>query len=175
MTKRPHAWEVGLQRPLGVPQGDIGPLEHVKTDVARFGDKENSRISQDRRPSKFKNHTAANTNPRPILTKNKAVPTTRRPLKPKHSNALALRAAYPISEHIVKSNLYDDENWIGQQQVLFASILNEILETAAFDSTSWDNERLEKVRLASFEYFQSSSFQSIVHRLTTVPVHIILF
>jgi len=165
MSKRPRDRDVGLQRPQRIPRRGIGLSKRVKTDVAHDRDKENIRMSRNTPPSKLLNR---NHNLRPTRTQPKVVSSTRQALKPKSNNFLALRVAHPISEHVVKSNLYDDENWIGQQQELFTPILNEILETETSRVTSWDDQALEMARVSSFEYYQSNSFQSIVHRLGTV-------
>jgi len=164
MSKRPREWDVGLQRPQIIARRGIGPSKRIKTDVAHDGEKENLRMSHDT-PSKLQSR---NHDPKPTMTKPKVVPSSRQALKPKNHNSLALSIAHPISEHVVKSNLYDDENWIGQQQELFTSILNEILETETSQAASWDEQALERARPASFEYYQSNSFQSIVHRLSSV-------
>jgi hypothetical protein len=165
MSKRPREWDVGLQRPQRILRRGIGPSKRIKTDVEHDGDKENLRMSHDIHSSKLQSR---NIDPKPTMTKPKVVPSSRQALKPKSNNSLALRIAHPISEHVVKSNLYDDENWIGQQQELFTSILNEILETETSQAASWDDQALERARTASFEYYQSNSFQSIVHRLSSV-------
>jgi len=165
MSKRPCEWDVGLQRPQRIPRRGNGPSKRIKTDVAHDGDKENIRMSHNTPPSKLRNR---NHNLRQIITKPKPVPLTRRALIPKSNNSLALKTVHPISEHVIKSNLYDNENWIGQQQELFTSILNEILETETSQAASWDDQALERARIASFEYYQSNSFQSIVHRLSSV-------
>jgi hypothetical protein len=165
MSKRPREWDVGLQRPQRIARRGIGPSKRIKTDVAHDGEKENLRMSHDTLPSKLQSR---NHDPKPAMTKAKVVPSRRQALKPKSHNSLTLRVAHPISEHVVKSNLYDDENWIGQQQELFTSILNEILETETSQAAAWDDQALERARTASFEYYQSNSFQSIVHRLSSV-------
>ena len=79
-----------------------------------------------------------------------------------------LIVAHPISKHIIKSNLYNDEGWIGQQQQLFVAILNDILESQQCKTTLWKVDALENARASAFEYYQTQDFQNIVKLLNTV-------
>lgn len=165
MSKRRREDEVGTQPHQRIPRRGIGPSKRIKTDVTYFPDKENvlSRL-QNAMP---KNEKQRKQKSIPFAKKG-AIQSTRQALKPKVNNYLAMCVAHPISENVIKSNLYDDENWIVQQQELFTSILNEILETETSHLASWDDQNLERIRAASFQYYQSNSFQSIVQRLNSV-------
>jgi hypothetical protein len=165
MSKRRREDEVGTQPRQRIPRRGIGPSKRIKTDVTYFADKENV-------PSKLQNAMPETEKQRKHtlipFAKKGAIQSTRQALKPKANNYLAMRVAHPISENVIKSNLYDDENWIQQQQELFTSILNETLETVTSRSTFWDDQDLERIRASSFQYYQSNSFQSIVQRLNSV-------
>jgi len=77
-----------------------------------------------------------------------------------------LLSIHPVSKHIAKSDLYNDESWIGQQQRLFTSILNEVLESQNAKPDPWDEESIRKT---AFDFYQADSFQLIVRRLKIVP------
>ena len=165
MSKRRREDEVGTQPRRMIPRRGVGPSKRIKTDVTYFADKENV-------PSKLQNAMPENEKQRKQtlipFAKKGAIQSSRQALKPKVNNHLAMRVAHPISENVIKSNLYDDENWIQQQQELFTSILNETFETETSRSASWDDQNLERIRVVSFQYYQSNSFQSIVQRLNSV-------
>ena len=102
--------------------------------------------------------------------KTKSIKSTKQPrsrvLQRKTNNRPKLLACHPVSKHIVKSDLYNDEGWIGRQQRLFTSILNEVLESPNAGPDPWDEESIRK---AAFEFYQADSFQLIVRRLKSVP------
>lgn len=87
-----------------------------------------------------------------------------RVLQPKNNHSKLL-ASHPVSKHIAKSDLYNDEGWIGQQQRLFTLILNEVLGSENAKPDSWDEE---SVRKTAFDFYQSDSFQLVVRRLKIV-------
>lgn len=89
-------------------------------------------------------------------------------LQPKCLNVSAELKRHPISKHVLKSTLYNDEGWIGQQQALMTSILNEILSTHARKNKSWEEKELENARTTAFAYYQSDEFQIIIRRLNSV-------
>jgi hypothetical protein len=105
-----------------------------------------------------------------IPPKTKSIKATKQPrsraLQRKTNNHPKLLACHPVSKHIVKSDLYNDEGWIGRQQQLFTSILNEVLESPNTAPDPWDEE---SVRKTAFEFYQADSFQLIVRRLKSVP------
>jgi hypothetical protein len=86
-------------------------------------------------------------------------------LQPKQNNHSKLLASHPVSKHIARSDAYNDESWIGQQQRLFTSILNEVLVSEGAKRDSWDEESIRKT---AFDFYQSDSFQLIVKRLKIV-------
>lgn len=162
MNKRSQETIVGLKHPRGLPKRGIGPLKRIKTDATHSAAKENL-LPKAQTPRRDKDKQR-------LPSEQKCASySTRQALKPRVSNALAIRVAHPISEKVVKSNLYDDENWIAQQQELFTAILNEMLETETCRSVPWDGPVLERIRVASFQYYQNNTFQSIVRRLRSVP------
>ena len=89
-----------------------------------------------------------------------------RVLQPKTKNYSKLLASHPVSKHIAKADLYNDEGWIGQQQRLFTSILNEVLDSQNANPRPWDEESIRKT---AFDFYQADSFQLIVRRLKNVP------
>jgi hypothetical protein len=99
--------------------------------------------------------------------------TTRKaiPLQPKTLNT-SIRIStpldqHPISRHILKSNLYDDESWIDQQQQLFTTILNRTFAQYG-KASSWGDEEAEGIKAVAFQYYQSELLQSTVPRLRSV-------
>ena len=86
----------------------------------------------------------------------------------KYNNTPELLAAHPVSKHILRPNLYDDEAWKGKQQELFVGILNDILESQKKTSMTWNGQAPESIRSTAFEYYQADTFQEIAKRLTTV-------
>jgi hypothetical protein len=88
-------------------------------------------------------------------------------LQPKQSITTLLNK-HPVSTHITKSDLYDDENWVAQQQELFTAVLNDILKVQCSPPSLWDRVLLEKFRKKAFEYYETEVFQSIVKRLNNV-------
>jgi hypothetical protein len=96
----------------------------------------------------------------------------RRALQPKNAKPVLPKTKalkqHPISDHILKANLYDDESWIGQQQKLFTSILNEVFASQNQKSNQWDEDMLEKARVIAFQYYQGDDFQLLVCRITSV-------
>lgn len=107
---------------------------------------------------------------RGIPRKTSSVKTKKQPrsraLQPKTNDRSKLLANYPVSQHIAKSDLYNEEGWIGQQQRLFTSILNEVLESQNTKAGPWDEESIRKT---AFDFYQADSFQLIVRRLRIVP------
>ena len=83
-------------------------------------------------------------------------------------NVTKLLNKHPISIHITKSDLYNDENWVGQQQELFTSVLNDIFEGQYSPLNLWGRGLLEIFRKEAFEYYETEVFQSIVKRLSSV-------
>ena len=105
-----------------------------------------------------------------IPRKTSSIKATKQPrsraLQPKTNDRSKLLANHPVSQHIAKSDLYNEEGWIGQQQRLFTSILNEVLESQNAKASPWDEESIRKT---AFDFYQADSFQLIVRRLKIVP------
>jgi hypothetical protein len=87
--------------------------------------------------------------------------------QPKINNISNLLIKHPISKHVLKSNLYSGENWIEQQQKVFTSVLNEVLESHDLTSKAWKDD-IETIRATAFDYYQGETFQNTARRLSTV-------
>jgi hypothetical protein len=119
-----------------------------------------------------KRSSCASRNVRESLIKNRKQFRSRQILQPKtkivsHTNSKVLQQ-HPPSDHILKANLYDDESWVGQQQALFTSILNEVFASQRRMSHSWNEGILDKIRTVAFQYYQGNTFQLLVHRIKSV-------
>jgi hypothetical protein len=141
----------------------------VKRRLDSVADKENILCSRDNEQAKFANQLSRYTE---YSTKGSTTKKTTRPpsrvLQLKINNTSQLLHKHPVSQHITKSNLYSDENWIGMQQQLFTSILNEVLGSQFSGPNTWKFEILKDIRKIAFEYYQKEAFQIIVKRLNTV-------
>lgn len=139
----------------------------------READKENvplSRVTQ-RENMSARHRSKKITNGRAAVKPKKNAPGTRKVLtvkKTKYDDTTELLAAHPVSKHILRSNLYDDETWKGKQQELFVGILNDILGSQKKTSMTWDGQAPEGIRSAAFEYYQADTFRDIAKRLNTV-------
>ena len=180
MAKRKRDDEPCASRLPTTIAGGLGKSKRVKVQQStRAADKENIRFpeanSKSKAPVKFP-AWGANILKKKAATKRR-VPSrplnARSALQPKSLNVSTEVKKHPISEHILKPNLYNDEGWIGQQQVLMTSILNEILETHACQEQAWKEKDLENARKMAFQYYQSDEFQIIVRRLSSVSLLII--
>lgn len=177
MAKRKRDDNPGASRLRTTISGGLGKSKRVKAQQSsRVADKENIKPpepkSKSKAPVKFP-PWGANIPKKTAATKRK-VPfrplNSRRVLQPKSLNVSTELKKHPISEHILKPNLYNHEGWIGQQQVLMTSILNEVLETHACQNKAWKEEDLENARTLAFQYYQSDEFQIIVRRLSSVSL-----
>jgi hypothetical protein len=154
----------------------LGKPKRVKSQQSNcVADKEN-RLPESKPPSKpsLQSRVSGAKNPRNGITTKRKVssgPLLYRPvLQPKCLNVSAQLKKYPISKHIINPNSYKDEGWIGQQQVLMTSILNEVLETHSSQSKIWKEKDLDLARTKAFDYYQSDEFQIIVRRLNSVSL-----
>jgi hypothetical protein len=177
MAKRKREDHPGASRLRTTISGGLGKSKRVKVQQStRVADKENVSIPETRprsKPAVKFPAWGANIPKKTIATKRKVSsrPFTSRPvLQQKSVNISEELKKHPISKHVLKPNLYNDEVWIGQQQVLMTSILNEILETNSSQNKLWSEKDLEKARAKAFEYYQSDEFQIIVRRLNSVPL-----
>lgn len=111
-------------------------------------------------------------NLRESLIGNRKQSRPRQTLQPKTKNvsptASKVLQQHPLSAHILKANLYDYESWVGQQQAVFTSILNEVFASQKSMSRSWNERALDKVRAVAFQYYQCDTFQLLVHRIRNV-------
>src|SRR5437667_2195797 len=113
-------------------------------------DKENIRHSRWVKDSKSVPKPGSHSELPPAIIQETKPPRRSRPLQSKLNNPKLL-IQHPVSNHIAKSNLYNDESWIGQQQQLFTAILNEILESQSPRSSTWDDgDLLEQMRKTAF-------------------------
>ena len=79
-----------------------------------------------------------------------------------------LRKEHPISKHITKSNLYNYEGWIEQQEAVFTSVLNGIIGPSDWRKDDWEEDMWEDVRELAFLTYQTASFQTISSRIERV-------
>jgi hypothetical protein len=177
MAKRKREDDPGASRLRTTISGGLGKSKRVKVrQSTRVADKENITLPETKpqsKPTVKFPAWGANVPKKTITTKRKVSsrPLTSRPvLQQKSLNISAELKKHPISKHVLKPNLYNDEGWIGQQQVLMTSILNEILETHSSQNKLWKEKDLEKARAKAFEYYQGDEFQIIVRRLNSVPL-----
>lgn len=155
----------------------LGKPKRVKSQQSnRVADNKENRLPESKPPSKpsLQSRVSGAKNPRNGITTKRKVssgPLLYRPvLQPKCLNVSAQLKKYPISKHIINPNSYKDEGWIGQQQVLMTSILNEVLETHSSQSKIWKEKDLDLARTKAFDYYQSDEFQIIVRRLNSVSL-----
>lgn len=174
MAKRKREDESAAFRPrINIAEG-LGKAKRVRIgQCTRVADKENIRAPEARSwPKPGPRFPACKSNIHKN-TKTKKPPSVkhlpgRGVLQPKCLNVSAELKRHPISEHVLKSNLYNDEGWIGQQQVLMTSVLNEIFDTHTRRNKSWEEKELQNARTIAFAYYQSDEFQIIIRRLNSV-------
>ena len=82
-----------------------------------------------------------------------------------------LRKEHPISKHITKSNLYNYEGWIEQQEAVFTSVLNGIIGPSDWRKDDWEEDMWEDVRELAFLTYQTASFQTVSSRIERVIFH----
>jgi hypothetical protein len=158
---------------MNIAEG-LGKAKRVRSEqCTRVADKENTRAAEAKPwpksypqfpPCRSNIHKNTKTK-KPLSVKHSA---RRGILQPKCLNVSAELKRHPISEHVLKSNVYNDGGWIGQQQVLMTSILNETLDTHVRKNKSWEDKELRNARTIAFAYYQSNEFQIIIRRLNSV-------
>ena len=168
MSKRTRSFEdIDVHQPPKHSSRGLGQSKRVKRKTAAIvTDKENIPYSPQTEHRKLIAKPPIHPG---IPQRTSSVKATNHPrpraLQPKVNNYSKLLATHPVSKHIAKSDLYNDEAWIGHQQQLFTSILNEILEHEHAHPDPWDEECIRK---AAFDFYQEDHFQLIVRRLNNV-------
>lgn len=164
-------------RPPKAISGGLGKAKRLKRPaMAMLAEKENIIPSRQSQPPKpFLKSTTRQQVPRQIIPQNTAIVKKRRVLQPKSNNLQSKRSTsssllknYPLSEHVVKPIVCNDETWIGQQQILFTSILNETFGSQVLKDNLWTDDRLFEIRRTAFARYQCSEFQRIIRVLNTV-------
>ena len=84
-----------------------------------------------------------------------------------NANVSNLRQKHPISKHVTRSDLYNYEDWIQQQERLFTSGLNRDLKPD-WRKKEWDEDKWESIRTEAFDYYQSYEFSPIVAKIKRV-------
>jgi hypothetical protein len=174
---RPGLESKPYRPPKSLPSG-LGKPKRLKCPaITRLEEKENIILQNGPQPPKAFLKRARQQIPRPNIPQNTSSIKKRRILQPKSNNLPTKKNAssnvlkkYPMSEHVVKPILCNDETWIGQQQTLFTSILNETFESQLVQSNLWTDDRLEEIRRTAFLNYQCDEFQNIIRRLDSVPI-----
>ena len=147
---------------------ELGLPKRIKRNVTAAANKENLPCPRKSNNSKL---AQIHAKPRPNQSLSRGTRNAKQArsviLQPKQKLA-ALLNKHPVSTHITKSDLYNDENWVGLQQELFTSVLNDIFEVQCSLSNLWNRGPPENFRQKAFEYYESEVFQSIVKRLNSV-------
>jgi hypothetical protein len=163
-------------RPPTAMSGGLGKAKRLKRPaMAMLAEKENIILSRQSQPPKPFLKSTRQQKPRMNVTQNPSNVKKRRVLQPKSNNVQPKRSTsssllkkYPMSEHVVKPILCNDETWIGQQQTLFTSILNETFASQVVKDNLWTDDRLDEIRRTAFVGYQCDEFQIIMRRLNNV-------
>lgn len=146
------------------PVSRLRQFKHMRVKPDLDADKENLLPHGNPYPKKRINCNIGST----LARNNNPQPRNRARQQPNTSEDCQLLCQHPLSKHILRPNLYNDEGWIKQQQTIFTSILNEVLARHESQSKIWHGEVAERVRSAAFQLYQTDEFQTVVRRLSSV-------
>src|SRR5947207_10083486 len=159
MSKRTRPLEeIDVHQPPKPSSRGLGQSKRVKRKTAAMvADKENIPYSRQTKDCKSiaKQPIHPGIPKRTSSLKEKKHPRSR-VLQPKINDHSRLLASHPVSKHIAKSDLYNDEAWSGQQQQLFTTIYNKVLESQHAHPDPWDEEYIRKT---AFDFYQEDHFQ----------------